>query len=326
VVRVATHPGPDGPPVDDGRRRFLINATAAAAVVGPGATLVNAAALAPTQLQVRRYRVPVRGLSPALDNLRLLQLSDSHLGPRVSAAYLRDVMERAVAMRPDLFLLTGDYVHDGAHHIDLAVELFRPLVEADSLGVIGTLGNHDWWADGNRLSRQLTELGVHMIDNDRIFLDAHTRELSRVPRRASLCIAGVGDLLTDVVDFDAALGDVHAETPRVLMSHNPDCAELADLRGRPGKLKPDAPGNQFAVAPQALRVDLMLSGHTHGGQVSLPVVGPMMVPSAYGSKYEGGLVQGPVCPVIVSRGIGLSLLPIRFRVPPELVEITLVAE
>jgi predicted MPP superfamily phosphohydrolase len=89
--------------------------------------------------------------------------------------------------------------------------------------------------------------------------------------------------------------------PRLLLSHNPDAAE--DPR--------------FLRARH--RVDLMLSGHTHGGQVRLPVVGAPVIPSKYGQKYAAGLVQGPRCPVYVSRGLGLSGLPVRFGVPPEIV-------
>jgi predicted MPP superfamily phosphohydrolase len=90
--------------------------------------------------------------------------------------------------------------------------------------------------------------------------------------------------------------------PRLLLAHEPDTAELPQLNHR---------------------VDLMLAGHTHGGQVKLPLLGTPVVPSAFGSKYAGGLVQGPAYPVLVSRGIGTSIVPVRWGVPPEVVVITL---
>jgi predicted MPP superfamily phosphohydrolase len=99
---------------------------------------------------------------------------------------------------------------------------------------------------------------------------------------------------------------VRPETPRLVIAHEPDTAEIGPLRDA------DAP-----------RIDLMLSGHTHGGQVRLPLVGAPIVPSRYGQKYAGGLVEGPRFPVLVSRGIGMSILPIRFAVAPEIVEVTL---
>jgi uncharacterized protein len=143
-----------------------------------------------------------------------------------------------------------------------------------------------------------------MITNGRVFLDAMDRELSVIPRRAeSLCIAGVDDLLEGSVDVESALRGVPEETPRVMLSHNPDVAEAAELIGK--------------------RVDLMISGHTHGGQVVLPIIGNPAIPSRYGQKYAYGRVRGPVCPVIVSAGVGMSLVPVRIGVRPEVVEITL---
>ena len=119
--------------------------------------------------------------------------------------------------------------------------------------------------------------------------------------REGLALAGVGDLLQDKQDYRQALDGLPAAMPRLLLSHNPDVAEEAGL------------------VRSGLRVDLMLSGHTHGGQLPyLPTVR-----SRYGQKYVRGLVQGPVCPVFVCRGIGMVRLPLRLRVPPEIAVIEL---
>jgi predicted MPP superfamily phosphohydrolase len=111
--------------------------------------------------------------------------------------------------------------------------------------------------------------------------------------------------MEDATRFEAALAYVPEAMPRLMLSHNPDAAEDRDL---------------LAIRP---RIDLMISGHTHGGQVRFPVVGSMIVPSRYGQKYAMGLVKGPVCDVFVSRGIGTTILPIRFNVPPEIAVIEL---
>ena len=95
------------------------------------------------------------------------------------------------------------------------------------------------------------------------------------------------------------------EMPRILLSHNPDVAEEKDL---------------LNYAP---RIDLMLSGHTHGGQISLPFVGAPITPSRYGQKYAAGLVKSPLCPVYVSRGLGTTIIPMRLGVRPELAVIEL---
>jgi predicted MPP superfamily phosphohydrolase len=110
----------------------------------------------------------------------------------------------------------------------------------------------------------------------------------------------------DIIDPERAFANIAEHTPRIVLAHQPDTAELAPL-----------------TSPHASRIDLMCSGHTHGGQVSIPFIGTPLVPSRYGSKYAGGFIQGPAFPVVVSRGIGMSLLPVRFNVPPEIVEITL---
>ena len=140
--------------------------------------------------------------------------------------------------------------------------------------------------------------GIPFIDNSRLFV---TPDRTITPAaRTGLCLAGVGDLWEDRCLFEEALADVPHDMPRILLSHNPDAAE------------------EPALIQGGWRVDLVVSGHTHGGQVRLPFIGPPMVPSRYGSKYAGGLVQGPVSSVFVSQGVGMSLLPVRFGVRPEI--------
>lgn len=283
------------------RRRFLTDAPAAAAGLTGAGLLVQSAFVEPWALTFRSYRIPIDGLPAALDGLRLVQISDTHLGPRIPASFIRSAVDRALALKPDAFLLTGDYIHNGAAYIAPAAELFRPLV-ATGRPVVGVLGNHDWYGGGREMSRALAVIGVRMIDNGRVWLDAASRGVvTDRPRGDALCVAGVGDLLQDTVDFEAALGGVPDPVPRLLLSHNPDVAEM-----RIGH-----------------RVDLMISGHTHGGQVRLPLLGTPIVPSRYADKYSGGLVRGPAFPVLVSRGVGMSILPVRLGVPPELVELTL---
>lgn len=305
---------------DSSRRRFLVETPWALAAAGGAAALVDGVFIEPWQFVTRSYRLRIQGLPAGLDGLRAVQLSDTHLGPRIHAAYIKSAVERAIALRPDLFLLTGDYIHNGPAFIEPAAELFRPLI-ATGLPVIGVLGNHDWYSDGRAVSRAMDAIGVRMIDNRRIWLDEGTRQVSLdQPRGGALCIAGVGDLLTHYVDMAAALAGVREEMPRVLLAHNPDTAELAIDRG---------PGHRVSrrvvtLAGQGMRVDLMLSGHTHGGQVRIPLLGTPAIPSRFGQKYAGGVVQGPRWPVVVSRGVGMSILPIRLGVPPELVEVTLV--
>ncbi len=293
--------------LDVGRRRFLANATIGTVSIGAIVTPGYATLIEPWSIKVRKYTVPIRNLDSAFEGLKVVQIADTHLGPRIPASFVQQAVELALAQKPDLVFLTGDHVHDGVEEIDLAAELCKPLVEQATIGAVGVLGNHDWWGDGRRMSRALRDQGVYMIDNDRLWIDAKTRTIqTQDPGEGSLALVGFGDLTDSYIDVDRAFQDVEAHTPRIVLSHNPDSAELRSLT------KAGAP-----------RIDLMCSGHTHGGQVKIPFLGTPMVPSRFGSKYAGGLVDGPVCRVHISRGIGMSMLPVRVGVPPEISVITL---
>jgi hypothetical protein len=307
--------------VDPSRRRFVINA--AFGVIGAGlpAAAADAAAVEPADLVLRRYTVPIRGLSPALAGLRILHLSDTHLGPGVPESLIRRAVRLALERRPDLVVLTGDYIRDGTSCIDRAADLFAPLAGPGGarLGALAVLGNHDHHGDAARMRSALERVGVRVVDNDRHFLDARTMSWTTnpplhardEPRSAAmnpvvpgmLCVAGLGDLDEGVIDTASAFAGVPGDTPRVLLCHQPDTVEHPRVR--------------------RLRIDLALCGHTHGGQVSLPIVGAPIVPSRFGDRYVGGLARGPGGAVVISRGIGTSLLPVRWNVPPEVVEVTL---
>lgn len=301
--------GADQQPADPSRRRLIVGASLGVPALVAPAGAAYATFIEPLDLRIRRYTVPIRDLPIELEGLRLVQLSDTHYGPRVPAEHVAAAVQLALSLKPDLFLLTGDFVYDGPRYIEQAAELFRPLTQGpDSRPTLATLGNHDWYADGPECTRRLQAVGVRMLDNTRVFLDARTRTISGTgePGR-SLCIAGLGDLLEHHIDPGAALGGVHPEIPRLVLSHNPDAAEETKVVRGP-------------------RIDLMLSGHTHGGQCRFPLIGTPITLSWYGQKYNGGIAHAPTCRVLVSRGVGTSILPIRFGVPPEVVEVTLTRE
>jgi predicted MPP superfamily phosphohydrolase len=277
------------------RRRGRDSALGASAF--GGACLAYAGLVEPWSLRVRRIEIPIPGLPRALDGLRAVHITDTHHGPWVPRSAIEEAVRMANALGGDLVLLTGDCVHKSPRYIEPVAEILGKL----TCPLVSVLGNHDWWEGADRVRRAFASRGIVSLDNRRVFLTEGRRWSEGVA--SGLCIAGIGDLWEDRQDWAAALGGIDPALPRILLSHNPDVAECMPC------------GAEW-------RVDLMVSGHTHGGQVRLPFLGTPVVPSRHGQKYAHGLVRGPVCPVFISSGIGLSVLPFRFGVPPEIVEIT----
>jgi len=290
---------------DPGRRVFVLRGAAAGAALLPSAAAAKATLVDPTDLRVARTTVTIGGLPPELDRLRIAHLSDWHVGSRVPLELLERATALALELEPDLIALTGDYIHARTGQLAAAERVLAPLTApgTSTFGAVGVLGNHDFYDEPGAVRAMLAGLGVRMLDNRRAFLrrDGWTDD----PRDA-LCVAGLADKWMDTPRPSETLSGVPASTPRVVLAHQPDTAELPSCAG-----------------PAAPRIDLMLCGHTHGGQVRLPLIGTPVVPSDYGQKYAGGLVRGPRCPVLVSRGIGMSVLPVRWGVPPEIGLVTL---
>lgn len=295
------HPSPTRPPIAPAQVRVR----GGARVLGV-TTAHRLAGRAECDVAIRRFDLPIDGLPRGLRGLRILQIADLHLGPCVGPDFVAGVVQRALELRPDLFALTGDYVEHARSPVGELPALLAPLAgdpSAPPLGAVAVLGNHDWYAGHTRVAGALRRAGLRVLNNERLFLSSD-REFIANAAPASLCVAGLGDLNHQDCRVGDALAGVDERTPRLVLSHHPDSAELDAWR--------------------ALRADGMLSGHTHGGQVSLPWIGPPISHSRFGRKYLGGVAQGPHFPVVVSRGLGMAMLPVRFGVPPEFVEITLV--
>ena len=158
------------------------------------------------------------------------------------------------------------------------------------LGVYAVLGNHDWWLDGERVRRALESTGVRVLENDAARIEKDGR---------AFWLAGLADLWTRKPDIEATLAKVTDDAPVIALTHNPDL---------------------FPRIPP--RVILTLAGHTHGGQVNLPVVGRPVVPSQFGQLYAQGHVQEQGRHLFVTSGVGTSIIPVRFRVPPEIIVLT----
>ncbi len=255
-------------------------------VLGVAYTLMEA-----KWLGVNRITLTVPNLPAPFKGKKIAFLADLHHGPYVPIAYIRHAVAMTNALEPDLIALGGDYPHRGLQYVVPCIyELSRLRAP---LGVYAILGNHDHY-DGIQphVSATLRAARIPELTNRGHWIEADG---------ARLWLCGVGDYWRDVQDLPAALDGTTTSDAVILLSHNPDYVE--EIRDP--------------------RVGMVLAGHTHGGQVNIPIIGPPVIPSIYGRKYAQGLVQGPVAPVFVSRGIGTIIPPMRLFCRPEIVLITL---
>jgi uncharacterized protein len=294
------------------RRRFLTGAGAlavGAAGLGGYASVVEAGA----RLELTRYDV-ASPRWPADLPLKIAVIADIHAcEPWMPVERIATIVDLANAQKPDLTVLLGDFA--GAQH--LVSRYVAPGAWAEqlarlqaSLGVYAILGNHDWWSaamptdppdNGQSIRGALRGARIPVLENRAIALSREGRPF---------WLVGLGDQLAHRLgrhavrgsdDLGRALRDINDDAPAILLAHEPFI---------------------FPKVPD--RVALTLCGHTHGGQVRLPFIGPPFVPSKHGVKpYAYGLYAEGERRLIVSAGLGTSHLPVRFLCPPEVVVVNL---
>jgi hypothetical protein len=194
---------------------------------------------------------------------------------------------------PDLVVLGGDFVSHARSDLDGLEGIIAQFTAPD--GAVAVLGNHDHWVDPDAVAAALERGGATVLTNRHLLVHRGGE---------ALAIAGVDDFSHGAVRLDEAFAGIAPDVPRVLASHNPDLIEYL---------------------PAGLRVDVMVSGHTHNGQAQLPLIGPVTVPSQFGGRYLHGLKQVGDTWLYVSAGIGTAAIP-RWRNPPELPVIRLVSD
>lgn len=251
--------------------------------------------------------VGVQGLPAAFEGLKVGHITDIHAGPLVPGRLIRKGVALLMAGRPDMIVLTGDFVSGATrflwttyggfkpHHFDACMEALAGLKAP--FGVYAVLGNHDFWSGrevADRIISGLQGIGVRVLRNEAVPLKRKDQELY---------VIGVDDYWESSYNLTRALKGIPESACRILLSHNPDVNEDIERSRKP--------------------VDLIIAGHTHGGQIVVPFLGAPYLPSPFGQRYRAGLVRDGSRKTYVSRGLGLFFVPIRLNCPPDVTLLTL---
>lgn len=236
-------------------------------------------------VQFNRYRIPVANLPAAFQGLRIAQVSDAHCGRLMPRWFVNYLLERVNRAGADVIVCTGDYIHGrDAAQIEVVWPMLCEL--RAPLGVYSVLGNHDHWGSAERSLYWLERSGQNL----------RGKAIALEKDGERLWLAGIGDLWEDPFPVDSVLSQIPERDCRIVLAHNPDSADT----------------------PFSGRIDLMLSGHTHGGQVRIPFGGAPVLP-VKNKTYSSGLKMSTKQQrVFISRGIGWAIYPVRFNCYPEI--------
>jgi len=240
---------------------------------------------------VERVKIPILNLPPSLEGFRIVQMSDIHYYPFTTLELVDKAVQMANQLKPDLIVLTGDFVW---HDVEVIFDLMPSLARLDAKhGVFSSLGNHDLWTDVNVITQAFEEVRLPLLVNEGLPITIG---------KDSLYLAGLDDGWSGRPDLNLAMENWADESPTVLLMHEPDLA------------------TQYSTDK---RISLQLSGHSHGGQVRFPFMGALILP--YLSwKYPIGLYDINGMWLYTNRGLGTTNIPLRINCAPEITELTLI--
>ena len=244
-------------------------------------------------IELPTISIPIPGLPAEFDGYRLTQLSDFHLGTWLDSQSLLEIVELVNSLDSDMIAITGDFVSSRVEQH--APELIRALSSLSARdGVVAVLGNHDHYTDAERIRKVLQESEVVELDN----------KVQIIQRgEACLYIAGIDDQMTGHDNLDKVINDLPKNNaPKILLAHAPDFAEISSKYGI---------------------FNLQISGHTHGGQIRLPVIGPLYLPRL-GRRYPSGKYEIGDMVLYTNRGLGTSWFKVRYNCPPEIAVFTFI--
>ena len=233
-------------------------------------------------LSLERVTIELERLPKKLDGFKLIHISDTHHSPFTSLQHIERAVKIANRLKPDMFVLTGDYVSHESKYVGPVAEVLGRL--SAEFGTFACLGNHDHWTDPELITRRFRETGINVMINEGFRFQA---------REASFWLAGVDDHMVGKTDLPAALRGSYPDEMKILLAHNPIIFRQAVRHG----------------------VDLTFSGHTHGGQVKVRDPQKRILPRR---KLSSGLHHRKGSQIYITRGIGTVVLPIRYQCPPEI--------
>lgn len=240
-------------------------------------------------LTIEKVEIRLERLPKNLEGFRLIHLSDIHHSPFTHLEHITRAIKIANDLQPDMFILTGDYVSHESEYIEPVAEVLGRL--ESEFGTFACLGNHDHWTDGEMVTNALREAEITVLINEGFRFTA---------KGASVWLAGVDDHMVGKTDLRSALRGSFPDEMKLLLAHNPIIARAAARAG----------------------VDLVLSGHTHGGQVKIRDDEKRILPRR---KLKNGLYRRKNTQIYITRGIGTVVLPVRYQCPPEISLIELIS-
>lgn len=285
-------PDPSSPELIS-RRTFLkrvIGGILAVAAAGlTGGLYTNR--LEPNWIELKSISLNLPRLEKPFNGFRFIQVSDLHFGDWLGAQHLQDALTTVLAKKPELVVFTGDFISIAfAHRLQELQTILTPFAAA--VPCFAILGNRDNWQNGRPVRNMLAASGTTFLGN-RI----HTLQRGA----ASLHLAGLGSVISGQNYLSLVMQNLPPQGAAILLCHEPDFADQTAATGR---------------------FDLQLSGHSHGGQVQIPLVGPLVLPS-YASKYPSGQYQVGTLIQYTNRGLGMVSPHVRFNCRPEITVFTL---
>ncbi|RMH32914.1 MAG: hypothetical protein D6687_08700 [Acidobacteria bacterium] len=266
----------------------------------------------PRKLVIRHQSLKVKNWNPQLNGLKIAVMGDIHAGSNyVTEERLREIVEKTNAENPDLIVILGDFLSPGKREFQI-FEMPVPNVAENlkgfqaKLGTYAVFGNWDFWAEQN-LRREFEKVGIRFLENEVVTLEKNGQKFR---------IFGLedhkkfGNWANKTNKWKQILEPTEADGDLIVLEHSPDVLPIIT--------------DERLLISSKLR--LILAAHTHGGQVWLPLIGSPIVPSSYGQKYSYGHIRENGVDMFVTTGIGTSILPIRFLVPPEIVILEIYAD